>query len=164
MNTTGANNEGANEKAAVNVIESDLDTLEQLQQAFLAEDTGSGVKQYDPLNILYKHHPESVLDYKETVLQKLPLKSVPPFSDEMLDANHKSQPFLTQYEKTRILGFRTNQLAQGALPLVPVPDYVKTTLEIARLELEQRRLPFIVKRPMPDGSFEYWRLSDLLIL
>ena len=144
----------------------DLDDLEQLQAAFEAEDTGAGTKKQDPLNTLYKHHPEAVLDYKETVVQKLPLKSVPPFTEDDLDANHKSQPFLTQYEKTRILGFRTNQLAQGARPLLPngVPDHVKTTLEIARLELEQRRLPFIVKRPMPDGSFEYWRLSDLLIL
>jgi hypothetical protein len=37
-------------------------------------------------------------------------------------------------------------------------------LEIAKLELEQRRLPYIIKRPMPDGSFEYWRLSDLMVL
>ena len=37
-------------------------------------------------------------------------------------------------------------------------------LEIARLELEQKRLPYIVKRPMPDGTFEYFRLSDLLVV
>lgn len=140
------------------------DTIEQLQAALLTEDLGTGIKQQDPLNALYKHHPEAVLDYKESVIQKLPLKSVPPFTQESPDKNHKSQPFLTQYEKTRILGFRTNQLAQGARPLIAVPEYMKSTLEIARMELEQRRLPFIVKRPMPDGTFEYWRLSDLLIL
>jgi DNA-directed RNA polymerase subunit K/omega len=160
------NNAEVGEEVIVENDQGDLDDLEKLQAAFLAEDTGSGTKQQDPLNILYKHHPEAVLDYKETVFQKLPLKSVPPFTEEDLDKNHKSQPFLTQYEKTRILGFRTNQLAQGARPLLlnGVPEHIKTTLEIARLELEQRRLPFIVKRPMPDGSFEYWRLSDLLIL
>lgn len=140
------------------------DQQEDLQNIILAEDIGAGTKQQDPLNALYKHHPEAVLDYKETVIQKLPLKAVPPFTEAELDMYHKSQPFLTQYEKTRILGFRTNQLAQGARPLIPVPEYVKSTLEIARMELEQKRLPFIVKRPMPDGSFEYWRLSDLLIL
>lgn len=147
-------------------VTGDLDDLEVLQLEAEKEDTGAGTKQSDPLNILYKHHPEAVLDYKETVFQKLPLKSTPPFTETDLDVNHKSQPFLTQYEKTRILGFRTNQLAQGARPLLlnGVPEHIKTTLEIARLELEQRRLPFIVKRPMPDGYFEYWRLSDLLIL
>ena len=160
MNTEGEQIE------IVENAQGDLDDLEILQLESEKEDTGAGTKQQDPLNILYKHHPEAVLDYKETVLQKLPLKSAPPFTEEDLDKNHKSQPFLTQYEKTRILGFRTNQLAQGARPLLlnGVPEHVKTTLEIARLELEQRRLPFIVKRPMPDGTFEYWRLSDLLIL
>jgi DNA-directed RNA polymerase I, II, and III subunit RPABC2 len=159
-------NTGAEQIEVVETAQGDLDDLEILQLEAEKEDTGSGTKQQDPLNILYKHHPEAVLDYKETVFQKLPLKSAPPFTEEDLDTNHRSQPFLTQYEKTRILGFRTNQLAQGARPLLlnGVPEHVKTTLEIARLELEQRRLPFVVKRPMPDGSFEYWRLSDLLIL
>jgi DNA-directed RNA polymerase I, II, and III subunit RPABC2 len=121
-------------------------------------------KGQDPLSTLYKHHPECILDYKESVIQKLPLQAVPNMNEDLLDKHHKSQPFLTQYEKTRILGFRTNQLAQGARPLIAVPEHVKSTLEIARMELQQRRLPFIVKRPMPDGTFEYWRLSDLLIL
>lgn len=142
--------------------EDQLDTLEQLE--LLSEEVETNVKQQDPLNSLYKHHPEAILDYKETVIQKLALKSTPPFSQDDLDKNHRSQPFLTQFEKTRILGFRTNQLAQGARPLIAVPEYVRSPLEIARLELEQRRLPFLVKRPMPDGTFEYWRLSDLLIL
>lgn len=160
------NNVDGGDDVIVENAQGDLDDLEKLQAAFLAEDTGSGTKQHDPLNILYKHHPEAVLDYKESVIQRLPLKSVPPFTGDEVDKHHKSQPFLTKYEQTRILGFRTNQLAQGARPLLPngVPEHIKSTLEIARLELQQRRLPFIVKRPMPDGSFEYWRLSDLLIL
>lgn len=143
-------------------MEGEVDALEQLE--LLTEEVETNVKQQDPLNSLYKHHPEAILDYKETVIQKLSLKSTPPFSQDELDKNHRSQPFLTQFEKTRILGFRTNQIAQGARPLIAVPEYVTSPLEIARLELEQRRLPFIVKRPMPDGAFEYWRLSDLLIL
>lgn len=118
----------------------------------------------DPLQVLYKHHPECILDYQETVAMKLPLQSVPPNVTQPADPLHRSQPFLTLYEKTKILGFRTNQLAQGARAFVTVPPHVTSTLEIARMELEQRRLPFIIKRPMPDGSFEYWRLSDLMIL
>jgi len=128
------------------------------------ENERDGSKTQDPLASLYKHHPEAVLDYQETVIQKLPLKQVPPDSADIPDPNHKSQPFLTQYEKTRILGFRTNQLAQGALPYVSVPGHIRNVLDIAKMELEQRRLPLIIKRPMPDGTFEYWRLSDLMIL
>jgi DNA-directed RNA polymerase subunit K/omega len=157
-------NNDADEQIIIEPAEELADDFEKLENAVLSEYAGAGGKKQDPLNALYKHHPEAILDYKETVIQKLPLTAVPPFSADALDANHKSQPFLTQFEKTHILGFRTNQLAQGAKPLITVNDYVKTTLEIAKLELEQRRLPFIVKRPMPDGTFEYWRLSDLLIL
>jgi DNA-directed RNA polymerase I, II, and III subunit RPABC2 len=116
----------------------------------------------DPYDVLYKHHPETLVDYMETVIPKIPLQQAPP--DSGTDLNHTSPPFLTVYERTKILGTRTNQLAEGARPFVTVPEHMINPLEIAKLELEQRRLPFIVKRPMPDGTFEFWRLSDLMIL
>jgi DNA-directed RNA polymerase I, II, and III subunit RPABC2 len=116
----------------------------------------------DPYDVLYKFHPETIVDYAETVIPNVPLEAAPP--DGEMDAKHMSPPFLTVYERAKILGTRTNQLACGARPFITVPEYVKNPLEIAKLELEQRRLPFIVKRPMPDGTFENWRLSDLMIL
>ena len=115
----------------------------------------------DPLAALKKHHPECVLDYAETIATKIPLTQSIPMGK---DLNHKSPPFLTQYERTKIIGFRANQLSQGARPYIAVPEYVTDVAEIARLELYQRRLPFIVRRPMPNGVNEYWRLADLLIL
>ena len=136
-----------------------VENLKEELEAEITQPTISNKKSYDPLSVLHRHHPECLLDYSEAVTQKLQLKSV-----GTPDENHKSQPFLTQFEKTRILGFRTNQLAQGARTFVTVPPHITSTLDIAKLELEQRRLPFIVKRPMPDGTFEYWRLSDLMIL
>jgi DNA-directed RNA polymerase I, II, and III subunit RPABC2 len=116
----------------------------------------------DPFEVLYKYHPETVVDYVETIIPRVPLQQAPP--DAGGDKNHMSPPFLTVFERTKILGTRTNQLAEGARPFVTVPEYMTNPLDIAKLELEQRRLPFIVKRPMPDGTFEYWRLSDLMIL
>ncbi len=115
-------------------------------------------------NLVMYHHPEAVIDYLETVLPKVPLRVAPPVNAEGADPGHTSPPFLTVYERTKILGTRATQLADGAKPFVVVPDHVTTPLEIAKLELEQRVLPFIVKRPMPDGTFEYWRLSDLLLI
>ena len=117
----------------------------------------------DSLVSLYRHHPECVLDYQESVLAKLPLRVAPVTEDGQEDPHHKTQPFLSVFEKTKILGFRTNQLSQGARPFVKVPAHVKSYLEIAKIELEERRLPFIIKRPLPNGSFEYWRLSDLAV-
>ena len=117
----------------------------------------------NPHDMLFKFHPETVIDYAETILPLVPLQ-VAPAGSMTTDAAHTSPPFLTVYERTKILGTRTNQLADGARPFIVVPDHIIDPLEIAKIELEQRRLPFIVKRPMPDGTFEYWRLSDLMIL
>lgn len=119
------------------------------------------VNKDDPLAALKKHHPECILDYAETIAPKIPLIASPPLGK---DPNHRSPPFLTQYERTKIIGLRANQLSQGARPYIQVPEYVTDVSEIARLELQARRLPFIIRRPMPDGTHEYWRLADLLIM
>jgi DNA-directed RNA polymerase subunit K/omega len=144
-------------------VEDVLEALEQTEAVASDKQTEAGRQAQDSMSLLYKHHPECILDYTETVASKLPLKTAPVSAAAASDPYHQSQPFLTQFEKTKVLGFRTNQLAQGARAFVTVPEHVTSVLEIARLELEQRRLPFIIKRPMPDGSFEYWRLSDLAI-
>jgi len=117
----------------------------------------------DPYNMLKRFHPETVVDYAETILPLIPLQ-VAPAGENSKDPAHTSLPFLTVYEKTKVLGTRANQIATGARPFVVVPEHMTDPLEIARLELEQRRLPYIIKRPMPDGTFEYWRLSDLMML
>lgn len=118
-------------------------------------------------NDLMKHHPEARIDTIESISMDILLTNVPPTfisSDGKADPKHRSVPFLTQFERTKILGFRTNQLSQGARPYIAVPEHITDIREIARMELEARRLPIILKRPMPDGTFEKWRLSDLLIL
>lgn len=118
-------------------------------------------------NELMKFHPEARIDTIESISMDIMLTNVPTTftgADGQADAKHRSVPFLTQYEKTKILGFRTNQLSNGARPYIAVPEHVTDLREIAKMELEARRLPIILKRPMPDGTFEKWRLSDLLIL
>jgi DNA-directed RNA polymerase I, II, and III subunit RPABC2 len=82
----------------------------------------------------------------------------------IIDPFHKTLPFLTKYEKTRILGIRTKQLNEGAKPYVDVNPTVIDGYIIAQLELEHKKLPFIIRRPMPNGSSELWRLQDLEII
>ena len=115
------------------------------------------------LRKLYAAHPELIVDYMETVLQKVPLKVVQP-TDKSPDANHTTYPFLNLYERTKIIGLRANQLSQGARPFISIPAHITDVRDIARLELVQKKLPFIVKRPLPNGTYEYWRLADLMIL
>jgi DNA-directed RNA polymerase I, II, and III subunit RPABC2 len=119
-------------------------------------------KESRAFQFLNTHHPECRLDYIDDVLHSIPLASYPPNAETEL--HHKSVPYLTLFEKTKIIGFRANQIAQGARALIQVPNHITDVLEIARLELEQKRLPYILKRPMPDGTFEYIRLADLIIV
>ncbi len=115
------------------------------------------------LKRLYQQHPECNLDYIEQVLPKIPLQFIPP-GGEKADSNHRTYPFLTNFEKTKIIGLRANQLSKGSVPFIAVPKHITDVKDIAKLELEQKRLPYIIKRPLPNGQFEYWRLADLLIL
>jgi len=82
----------------------------------------------------------------------------------IIDPLHKTLPFLTKYEKARILGERAKQINAGAKPFVKIENNVIDGYLIALAELEQKMIPFIVKRPMPNGGCEYWRLRDLEIL
>lgn len=115
------------------------------------------------LRRLYAQHPELIVDYIESIMSRVPLKVAQP-TDTSPDDNHTTYPFLTIYEKTKIIGLRANQLSQGARPFITVPNYVTDVRQIARLELEQKKIPFIIKRPLPNGSYEYWRLSDLMMI
>jgi DNA-directed RNA polymerase subunit K/omega len=109
---------------------------------------------------LLQAHPEIQADYIEIINERLLVKDLP----VMNDANHKTYPFLTQYEKTKILSLRASQLAHNSRPFIEVPAHVTDVHEIARLELDAKRIPYIIKRPLPDRTFEYWRLQDLVIL
>ena len=74
-----------------------------------------------------------------------------------------SKPFLTKYEEARLIGLRCQQLTCGALPLIDTTG-MTSYLEIAEEELRQKKSPFIVKRRMPNGKFEYWKIEDLIQL
>ena len=40
----------------------------------------------------------------------------------------------------------------------------KEIKDLAKLELEEKRIPFIIRRPIANGSSEYWNIKDLEIL
>jgi DNA-directed RNA polymerase subunit K/omega len=79
----------------------------------------------------------------------------------IIDSLHKTVPFLTKFEHTRIIGQRAKQIASGCMPLIDnIPDQLFDPVIIAELELKAKRIPFIIKRPIADRC-EYWRLGDL---
>lgn len=79
----------------------------------------------------------------------------------VVDPLHKSLPYLTKYEKARVLGQRAKQIETGAKPFIKVPENIIDGYLIAELELREKKIPFIIKRPIPGGAFEYWNLKDL---
>jgi DNA-directed RNA polymerase I, II, and III subunit RPABC2 len=71
-----------------------------------------------------------------------------------------SVPFLTKFEKARILGTRALQISYNA-PLMIDPGNEMDPIKIAQMELDQNKLPFIVVRNLPDGKTEYWKIQEL---
>jgi DNA-directed RNA polymerase subunit K/omega len=82
-------------------------------------------------------------------------------TDIILDKENRiSSNRLTKYEMVRILGERTKQLTMGAKPLVK--NYEGLSYEkIAEEELKLNMIPYIIKRPLPNGKFEKWYLDEL---
>lgn len=113
-------------------------------------------------NFIEKHHPEAKNHNFEEV--KNLSRVVRNENGIIIDNLHKTLPFLTKYEMARILGQRAKQLNTGAKTFVKVPPNVIDGYEIAKLELEEKKIPFIIKRPIPDGTCEYWNVSDLEVI
>ena len=85
-------------------------------------------------------------------------------NNEIIDDFHKTLPVLTKYEYSKILGYRASQLNSGSKPFIDLEDNIIDSFVIAKMELNQKKLPFIIRRPLPNGSSEYWKIQDLEIL
>ena len=145
--------EASNKKATVTQYDSDEEDETNYLQKF-----DSKMRE----NFIADHHPEARTHNYEEV------KALSRVSRDgrgiIIDPLHKTIPFLTKYEMTRIVGQRAKQLDNGAKAFVKVPINVVDGYQIALLELEQKKLPFIIKRPYPNGGVEYWNVSDLEVL
>ena len=82
----------------------------------------------------------------------------------IIDPLHTTVPFITRYERAKVIGVRAKQIHNGSLPFVDVPKNVIDGQIIAEMEYKQKKLPFIIMRPLPDGKREYWKLRDLEII
>ncbi len=69
--------------------------------------------------------------------------------------------FMTKYEKARIIGTRALQISRNSPVLVDIGKDDTDPILIAEKELAERKIPFIIRRYLPDGSFEDWRVNEL---
>ena len=113
-------------------------------------------------NIIAEYHPELIAHNNDEV--DVLSRIVRNENGQIIDPLHRTLPFITKYEKARVLGERAKQLNSGAKPFVEVEPSVIDGYLIALTEFEEKKIPFIIKRPLPNGGCEYWRLKDLEVI
>ena len=64
------------------------------------------------------------------------------------------QTTLTRFEKARIMGSRALQLSLGAPPFIDFSKNISTSLEIAMEELQQKVIPIVIRRTLPNGDYQ----------
>ncbi len=111
---------------------------------------------------LLEFHPEvAQANFSEILAQAVVVRAK---NGDVVDPLHKTLPVLSRYERARVLGLRSKQLNNGADPFVEVPADMIDGYAIAQEELKQKKVPFIIRRPLPNGASEYWRVSDLELI
>ena len=130
--------------------DSDVDDLQKLEWG------------YEERNTLLNYHPE-VNQISEEQLQTLST-IVKDKNGNIIDPFHKTIPIMTKYEKAKIIGIRAQQINSGSEPFIQVDNNMIDGLTIANEELLQRKIPFIIRRPLPNGTSEYWNINDLELL
>ena len=129
------------------------------------DDDDNYLQKFENLNkkeLIASYHPELVMHNNDEV--ETLSRIVRNEQGIIVDPIHKTLPFITKYERARILGERAKQLNMGAKPLIEIgPDVIDGYL-IALREFDEKKIPFIIKRPMPNGGCDYWKFKDLEII
>lgn len=71
---------------------------------------------------------------------------------------------MTKYEKARVIGTRALQISKNSPVLVDLGKDDYDPILIAERELAEKKIPFVIRRYLPDGSYEDWKLNELEIL
>lgn len=142
----------------VNIINRDIDDDDD-DDDDLEEDYLKKLNKDVHNNILQNYHPELAVYNNEEI--KASCVITRDSKGNIIDPLHKTLPFITNYEKTRIIGERAKQINEGAEPLVEVDKSIIDGYLIALKEYEEKKIPFIIQRPLPNGTSEYWKVSDL---
>ncbi|KAJ4843928.1 DNA-directed RNA polymerases II, IV and V subunit 6A [Turnera subulata] len=82
--------------------------------------------------------------------------------EEARERPRKTSKYMTKYERARILGTRALQISMNA-PVMVELDGETDPLEIAMKELRERKIPFTIRRYLPDGSYEDWGVDELIV-
>jgi DNA-directed RNA polymerase subunit K/omega len=75
-------------------------------------------------------------------------------------------PWMTKYEFDQLIGLRTMHLSRGAPPMVDLPEsfQIESNMQLRKValqELQEGRLPYLIKRTLPNHRVEYWPVKEL---
>jgi DNA-directed RNA polymerase I, II, and III subunit RPABC2 len=139
------------------IVEDEEDDEDEFDENYLQKFDNDLIKNY-----VNEFHPECLNNnYDEINMLSVVVRNP---DGIIVDPLHKTIPYLTKYEKTRVLGQRSKQIENGGKPFVKVPENIVDSYIIAELELKEKKIPFIIRRPIPGGGSEYWRLKDLEVI
>jgi len=82
-------------------------------------------------------------------------------SDIIEPEQRKTKKKLFHYEFVKILSTRAKQLSLGAKPLIKNVSGLDPR-EIAKLEIKNGILPYIIERTLPNGAKERWKINELI--
>ena len=120
------------------------------------------IKQHIKHNTIMLEHPESQFHNYEEI--ETLSKVVRNKYGQIVDPFHITNPFMTKYELADILGKRASQIDENAALFIEADPSIISGYHLAMLELQQKKIPFIIQRPLPNGKMEYWPISELEIL
>jgi len=114
------------------------------------------------MGYINEYHPEM----KEISYDEMKIRTKIKYDKDgnIKDEIHKTVPFLTKFEKTRVIGLRTSQIENNAPTFLKDTDLYIDPIHIAERELTEKKLPFIIARPLPNGMREFWNLKDLELI
>jgi DNA-directed RNA polymerase I, II, and III subunit RPABC2 len=159
--------DNGDEEGSVSIKEKEVQHFPEIEDEDEEEDEDDEdyLKKFDESlqhNIIRDHHPElQVHNYEEIEALTTIVRDE---NGNIIDPFHQTLPIVTRYERARVLGERAKQIDAGAQIFVEIEKNIIDGYLIALKEFEEKKIPFIVQRPLPNGACEYWRLSDLEIL
>ncbi|KAK1877921.1 DNA-directed RNA polymerases I II and III subunit RPABC2 [Dissostichus eleginoides] len=90
------------------------------------------------------------------------VKILPAGEGSQANLKRITTPYMTKYERARVLGTRALQIAMCA-PVMVELEGETDPLQIAMKELKGRKIPIIIRRYLPDASYEDWGCDELII-
>lgn len=100
-------------------------------------------------NILGEQKKSELIDYKESY-------------NNYYIGTKVTKPYISKFERIKIICIRSQQLANGAPPTIDIPHHIKRVEKIAEMEYNAKRIPFLIRRYRPDNTYEDWRLTDFI--